>query len=105
MTLHRFSTPRNRRVLDGQPAACYGSGTLHARSYAMLETLPIWARAGLWGLAGAASLVVGATVAWGVKLGTRWTAAIMSFGCGILISAVAYDLIFEGFRHAGIRPI
>ena len=71
----------------------------------MLESLPLWARAGLWGLAGAASLVLGATVAWNLKLGARWTAAIMSFGCGILISAVAYDLIFEGFRQAGIRPI
>jgi ZIP family zinc transporter len=29
----------------------------------------------------------------------------MSFGCGILISAVAYDLIFEGFRAAGLRPV
>ena len=74
-------------------------------SGAMLDAVPIWARAGLWGLAGACSLVLGAALAWNVRLGTRWTAAIMSFGCGILISAVAYDLIFEGFRQAGIRPI
>ena len=54
---------------------------------------------------GAASLILGAAVAYVAKLGTRVTAAIMSFGCGILIAAVAYDLIFEGFRQAGIRPI
>lgn len=67
--------------------------------------LPIWLQAGFWGLLGAASLVIGAGVAYVARLGTRVTAGIMSFGCGILISAVAYDLIFEGFRAAGIRPI
>lgn len=34
-----------------------------------------------------------------LDLGTKVAAAIMSFGCGILISAVAYDLIFEGFAQ------
>lgn len=67
--------------------------------------MPIWLQAGLWGLLGALSLVVGAALAYLMNLGVRVTAAIMSFGCGILISAVAYDLIFEGFRAAGIRPI
>jgi ZIP family zinc transporter len=71
----------------------------------MLDHFPVWLQAGLWGLLGAGSLVLGAGVAFILKLGVRVTAAIMSFGCGILISAVAYDLIFEGFRAAGIRPI
>src|SRR3569832_1518497 len=71
----------------------------------MLADLPIWLQAGIWGWLGAGSLLAGAAVAYLATLGTRTTAAIMSFGCGILISAVAYDLIFEGFRHAGIRPI
>jgi ZIP family zinc transporter len=71
----------------------------------VLSGSPIWLQAGLWGLLGASSLVAGAAVAYLARLGTRVTAAIMSFGCGILISAVAYDLIFEGFRAAGIRPI
>lgn len=71
----------------------------------MLSALPIWLQAGFWGLLGASSLVVGAGVAYVMRLGARVTGAIMSFGCGILISAVAYDLIFEGFRAAGIRPI
>ncbi len=29
----------------------------------------------------------------------------MSFGCGVLISAVAYDLIFDGFLAAGMMPV
>ena len=67
--------------------------------------LPVWLLAGFWGLIGAFSLVIGAAVAYLTRLGVRTTAAIMSFGCGILISAVAYDLIFDGFRTAGFRPI
>ena len=36
----------------------------------------------------------------------RWaTAGIMSFGCGVLISAVAYDLLEDGFQEGGIWPI
>lgn len=71
----------------------------------MLQSFPVWAQAGLWGLLGGSSLVMGAAVAYLMDLSTRLTAGIMSFGCGILISAVAYDLIFEGFQAAGIRPI
>lgn len=67
--------------------------------------MPIWLQAGLWGLLGALSLVAGAGIAYVARLGTRVIAGIMSFGCGILISAVAYDLIFDGFRAAGLRPV
>jgi ZIP family zinc transporter len=71
----------------------------------MLDAMPIWLQAGFWGLVGASSLVAGAALAYLVKLPTRVTAGIMAFGCGVLISAVAYDLIMDGFRQAGIRPI
>jgi ZIP family zinc transporter len=67
--------------------------------------MPVWLQAGLWGLLGASSLILGAGVAYLVKL-PRWaTAAIMSFGCGVLISAVAYDLLEDGFQEGGILPI
>jgi ZIP family zinc transporter len=69
------------------------------------HNIPIWLMAGIWGTLAAASLVVGAAVGYIVDLGTKVTAAIMSFGCGILISAVAYDLVFEGFRSAGMWPV
>ncbi|WP_152047330.1 ZIP family metal transporter [Aureimonas psammosilenae] len=67
--------------------------------------MPIWLEAGLWGLAGASSLVVGAALATLLKLPVRLVTGIMAFGCGVLISAIAYDLIMEGFRSAGIQPI
>jgi ZIP family zinc transporter len=71
----------------------------------MLIHLPVWGRAGIWGLAGASSLVIGAGLAYLVRLPTRVTAGIMAFGCGVLISAVAYDLLLEGFKTGGLWPI
>ncbi len=67
--------------------------------------MPTWLEAGLWGLAGASSLVIGAALATLVRLPVRIITGIMAFGCGVLISAIAYDLIMEGFRSAGIQPI
>lgn len=67
--------------------------------------MPIWVDAGLWGLAGASSLVIGAAIAYAVQLPERVTAGIMAFGCGVLISAVAYDLLEDGFAEGGIWPI
>jgi len=67
--------------------------------------VPAWLSAGLWGLLGASSLLAGAAVAYLARM-PRWvTASIMSFGCGILISAVAYDLLEDGFEEGGLLPI
>jgi ZIP family zinc transporter len=71
----------------------------------MLESIPLWMQAGFWGLLGSSSLVIGAALAYLVQLPTRVTAGIMAFGCGVLISAVAYDLVEEGFQQGGIWPI
>jgi len=65
----------------------------------------IWIEAGLWGLLGGSALVLGAALAYLVDLPQRVTSSIMAFGCGVLISAVAYDLILEGFEVASFRPI
>src|SRR3954468_5862974 len=67
--------------------------------------MPIWVSAALWGLLGASSLILGAAVAFLVRLPTRLTAGIMAFGCGVLISAVAYDLLEDGFQEGGIFAI
>ena len=52
-----------------------------------------------------AGLGVGAALGYMVRLSTRVTATIMAFGCGVLISAVAYDLVEEGYAIASFRPI
>jgi ZIP family zinc transporter len=67
--------------------------------------MPVWAQAGLWGLLGSSALVIGAALAFLLKLPKRATADIMAFGCGVLISAVAYDLIMDGFEQGGLWPI
>jgi ZIP family zinc transporter len=61
--------------------------------------MPVWVTAGLWGLLGASSLILGAAAAYLIELPERITAGIMAFGCGVLISAVAYDLLEDGFQE------
>jgi ZIP family zinc transporter len=64
--------------------------------------------AGLWGLLGGGALVLGALVAWFVPLkgrvGADLIAGIMAFGAGVLISAVAFDLMAEAAAHGGLVP-
>ena len=52
-----------------------------------------------WGLLGSSSLVVGAALAlW--PPGRRLLGLVMAFGAGVLISAVAYDLVEDAFDSA-----
>jgi ZIP family zinc transporter len=67
--------------------------------------MPIWLQAGLWALLGASALILGAALAYIFAFPKRLVAGIMAFGCGVLISAVAYDLVLEGFEQGGIWPI
>jgi ZIP family zinc transporter len=48
-----------------------------------------------WGTLGASSLVIGAVAALGLRIGLRAIGLIMGFGAGVLISAVAFDLVQE----------
>src|SRR4051794_35653098 len=48
-----------------------------------------------WGLLSAASLVIGAVVALAFHISLRVVGLIMGFGAGVLISAVAFDLVEE----------
>ena|SRR5436190_9205743 len=48
-----------------------------------------------WGILAASSLVIGAIVALRVRIGLRTIGLIMGFGAGVLISAVAFDLVQE----------
>ena len=48
-----------------------------------------------WGLLSASSLVIGSLVAIWLKISLRAIGLIMAFGAGVLISAVAFDLVEE----------
>jgi ZIP family zinc transporter len=64
--------------------------------------VPTWLEAGLWGLLGGAALVVGALVAWFVRVSPDVIASVMAFGSGVLISAVAFDLMAEAADTGGL---
>ena len=66
--------------------------------------MPIWAQAGLWGLAAGGALVIGALVAWLSNVPQRVVASVMAFGAGVLISALAFDLVDEAERSGGLLP-
>jgi ZIP family zinc transporter len=55
------------------------------------------ATAFFWGAVGGAALVVGALVAMWCDLSLRVVGTVMAFGAGVLISAVAFDLVEEAF--------
>jgi zinc transporter, ZIP family len=66
--------------------------------------VPTWLEAGLWGLLGGGALVLGALIAWLTRVPTGVIAAVMAFGSGVLISAVAFDLMEEAADTGGLGP-
>ncbi|OBI71482.1 ZIP family metal transporter [Mycobacterium sp. E740] len=64
--------------------------------------MPGWLEAGWWGLVAGAALVVGALIGWAVKVRVRVVAGVMAFGAGVLISALAFDLMDEAEHTGGL---
>ncbi|MDO9457403.1 ZIP family metal transporter [Nocardioides sp.] len=62
----------------------------------------MWVEAGLWGSVAGSTLVLGAAVAWMVPVPRRVVAAVMAFGSGVLISALAFDLVEEAEAGGGL---
>ncbi|GAY24393.1 ZIP family metal transporter [Sphingobium fuliginis] len=57
--------------------------------------------AGFWGLVGGSALLIGACIAYVADLPQRLIAAIMAIGSGVLISAVAFDLMDDAYASGG----
>lgn len=66
--------------------------------------MPEWLGAGVAGLAAGGALLVGALVAWFVDVPRRVVAGIMAFGAGVLVSALAFDLVLEAQAEGGFWP-
>lgn len=66
--------------------------------------MPMWFMALMWGTVGGAALVLGAAVSWKWTIPTKVVASIMSFGAGVLISALAFDLVGEAAEGGGLWP-
>lgn len=64
-----------------------------------------WLVAGGWGLVGGAALLVGAIVGLYARLGRRVIASVMAVGAGVLVSAVAFDLMDEAYERGGLDAV
>lgn len=64
-----------------------------------------WLMAASAGLLAGGALLVGALIAWFVDVPPKVVASIMAFGSGVLISALAFDLVGESLAEAGMWPV
>jgi ZIP family zinc transporter len=64
--------------------------------------MPLYIQALLWGLVGGSALVIGAALAFVPRIPQRALAAVMAFGAGVLISALAFELIEKAHARGGL---
>ena len=58
--------------------------------------------AALWGAGASSALLIGAAIGFLFDLPPRLVAGIMSFGAGVLVSALAFDLMDEAYTNGGL---
>lgn len=63
--------------------------------------LPLWLTAAFWGLVSGSALLLGALVGYYKKISPRTVGLIMAFGSGVLISALAFELMDEAYQRGG----
>ena len=63
--------------------------------------MPVWLQAGLWGLLAGSALLIGAAIGYFTHVPQRAIAAVMAFGSGVLISALAFDLMDAAYQRGG----
>jgi len=61
-------------------------------------------QAWIWGTVGGAALVVGCGLAWKWQIPSKVVSSVMSFGAGVLISALAFELVEEAVNGGGLWP-
>ncbi|HWT73002.1 MAG TPA: ZIP family zinc transporter, partial [Oxalicibacterium sp.] len=66
-----------------------------------MSGIPLWAQAGFWGFVAGAALLIGAGIAYFIKVPQRIIAAVMAFGSGVLISALSFELMDEAYEKGG----
>ncbi|WP_026381604.1 ZIP family metal transporter [Afifella pfennigii] len=58
--------------------------------------------AGMWGLVAGSALVIGATIGFYARVPQAVIAGVMAFGAGVLISALAFELMDDAFQRGGL---
>jgi ZIP family zinc transporter len=66
--------------------------------------MPMWLQALTWGTVAGAALVLGSGIAWLWKVPPKFVATVMAFGAGVLISALAFELVDEAVTNGGLLP-
>lgn len=59
--------------------------------------MPGWLIAAFWGSLAGSALFIGAGIGYYMRVPPRVTAGIMAFGSGVLISAMAFELMDEAY--------
>src|SRR5581483_2349325 len=72
---------------------------VHLNMYHLI--IPMWAKAAGWGLVSGSALLVGAAFGYLSNTSQKIIAFIMAFGSGVLISALAFDLMEDAYRRGG----
>ncbi|HUQ96570.1 MAG TPA: hypothetical protein VM010_02825, partial [Chitinophagaceae bacterium] len=67
----------------------------------LLFSFPLWATAAFWGLVSGSALVLGALIAYFRQVPKKLIALVMAFGSGVLISALAFELMEEAYKRGG----
>lgn len=67
----------------------------------MFIAFPLWMQATFWGLVSGSALLIGAALGYFTKVPKKVIAFIMAFGSGVLISALAFDLMDEAYQRGG----
>ncbi|MGN6399810.1 MAG: ZIP family metal transporter [Flavisolibacter sp.] len=68
----------------------------------MLElVIPLWLKASFWGLVSGSALLIGAAIAYLTKVPQKIIAIIMAFGSGVLIAALAFELMDDAYKRGG----
>lgn len=63
---------------------------------------PVWLQAGFWGLVGGSALLLGAMLGYFIWIPQRAIAAVMAFGAGVLVSALAFELMDKAYQRGGL---
>ncbi|MBG6225141.1 ZIP family zinc transporter [Arthrobacter sp. CAN_A2] len=66
--------------------------------------MPVWMQAFAWGAIAGGALLIGAGIAWRWTVPPQAVAFVMAFGAGVLISALAFELVGEAQDVGGIVP-
>lgn len=65
----------------------------------------LWLLAVLWGFFAGSALLIGAMLGYYLKIPRRLIASIMAFGAGVLISAIAFELMDEAYKLGGFPHV